>query len=244
MKHVLTFLFALVLLLSSPVRAAQDSLIKKFIEATAILYSQDNESNLHFACTATAFQKTDVGYLMLTAGHCIDKDANAYFVSWQENADMPFIRAQVLFRSDTSDLAVLGVVTTLDIPSLPIGDEKLLSEGDTVYNVACPTALSKQFFRGSVTSTTLAARESDGPTLGLELPAAPGSSGSAVVDPSQGAIVGVLIQIYPVKDVGGSIITAALPATDIKKALSDFKSGKPSKHDEELELIFGPAPKQ
>lgn len=245
MKTVLAFVVALALLFSVPARAAQDPLIKKYMSATALLFHQQGSGGLKFDCTATAYEKTDVGYLLATAAHCFEGNGPtaAAFVVFDEHSESPYIRAKLLFKDAQTDVAVLGIVTALDIPVIPLGDENLEQVGNEVYNVASPSAIGKVFFRGTISSLRLEPRVREDnmhASIGAQLTAQPGSSGSSVVSPTQGAIIGILVQVY--MEDSDVFLTAIVPVSDLKKAINDYKFGKPSAHDETLELIFGSAP--
>lgn len=199
-----------------------------------MLFVQDERAGLKFICTATAFEKTSTGYLFVTAGHCTedgDKDT-AYFVSLDPAAkDRPYIPAS-LYMQGHDDLAVLKVDTTEEIPTVALGDQKTLHAGSQIFNVASPQGLGKLLFFGYVSALEQARHTRDGaehPYLLMQMPAAPGSSGSAIFDNESGKIVGILIAVY-VSKFGGPVVTAATPVSCVTEELKQFR---------ERELLFG-----
>lgn len=223
--------------------APVESFTQVLYKATALVYHQDEDGNLQFICTATAFEKTDVGYWLSTAKHCIEgNEEDTYFVVFNEDAEKPYIKAKLLFEAPDADAAVLGIITVENIPIIRLGDEKLEVLGAPVVNMASPLGLGKLFFRGSIVARKLAKREqskSDTPDpMVLELPAAGGSSGSAIVSESQQAIIGILVQVYPVPNRGGIIITTAVPVSQLRQAIADFKAGKKKPTKEKPPVIL------
>lgn len=233
--RILSVLAIAALLLSpSAVHAskeAKQSFTQDFYNATAALYSQDFLGRTTFLCTATAFEKTATGYHLLTAKHCTASDPNAYFVVFDEDSLSPYHRATVLFEAGDADVAVLDVVTDLSVPVIPLGDEKLEAVGAPVINVAQPMNLGKLLFHGFIATKRLVPRmDDDQDSLGLQLPAAGGSSGSAIVSEGQHAIIGVLVSIFIPKN-GGSVLTVAVPVSQVRQAIQDFKDGKVTKRE-------------
>lgn len=201
----------------------------KLYQATALLYRRDKSGDLSFSCTATVFEKTDIGYWAVTARHCVKDDSTRYFLVFDEGADAPYVRADVLFISPDTDAAVLGLVTSQDLPVIPLGDERIEPIGAPIVNMASPSGLGKLFFHGFIVSKKLVEREQNKSEIVdpivLQIPSAGGSSGSAVVSESQKAIVGILVAIY-IPQNGGVIATLAVPATQVSKNVADFKAGK------------------
>lgn len=204
---------------------------QRLYNATALLYQREAKGGLNFRCTATNFLKTDVGYYAVTAKHCVHSDEK-YFLVFDEDSDRPYIKADVLFTTDDTDVAVLGYFSKENLPVIPLGDEKLESIGSPVVNVSSPLGLGKLYFDGHIAAMTLRDRvQADGvpDPMVLQLPAAGGASGSAVCSPAQEAIIGIVVMIY-IPDNGGSIATTAVPVSQVKRALVEYvKESKETK---------------
>jgi S1-C subfamily serine protease len=209
-------------------------------KATALLYEQDTLGALTFNCTATAFEKTGTTYLALTAKHCVGNEGDAYFLVFDEDSDTPYVKAKLLFKAPDSDAAVFQFNSDVDMPVIRLGDEKLEALGAPVINMASPMGLGKLFFRGSIAALKLVRREqSTSDTkdpIVLELPAAGGSSGSAVCSEFQQAIIGVLVEIYIPKN-GGIIATTAVPVSQVREALKQFRAGTLKKEEPKVGLF-------
>lgn len=213
------------------------------VKATQGLYvSMDNGPR--FICTITMIQKTPTGYLGLTAKHCTGNEG-PYYIQFDANSDTPFHKA-VHVASGRNDVALFEISTTVDVPIIPIGVEDFNQIGDEVYNVGMPHNIGHLFFKGSIVELRGEHKGNDDLML-FELPAAGGSSGSAIVDPKQGAIIAVLTRIY-IPNNGGVIVTEGVPAKDIREMLKAYNSGvtyeESPEHESLLERLFGPAPKR
>jgi hypothetical protein len=194
--------------------------------ATLALYAQI-EGQTRFICTLTLIQaQASGGYIGLTAKHCTTiANVDTYFVRVQNDDDRPFVRAQFLLAGQY-DCALFKVNLPAGLPVIPVGVDNTLSLGDEVWNVGIPMNVGHLFFKGSVVEL----RGED--TLGkfsdrivFELPAAGGSSGSAIVDPKQGAIVAVLTHIL-IPSNGGVLVTLGTPAAHIREMLQAYNTGE------------------
>src|SRR5262245_39144775 len=67
---------ALFVLLPTLANAAETKpdLDTQAMKAVALLYRQSMMGSLLMACTTTAFEKTERGYLFVSAAHCVDDD--------------------------------------------------------------------------------------------------------------------------------------------------------------------------
>jgi S1-C subfamily serine protease len=137
-----------------------------FYPATALLYSQSDGGDYRMLCTATAIEKTDKGYVFVTAAHCAcDDDTEAktvspsetfFYLTADESNHKDFMKADLTgcgYRHAGDDFAIFDVETKQTFPVVPLGeDPKTL---DPIVNVASPLGLGKQAFIGSVSSSTL-----------------------------------------------------------------------------------------
>lgn len=159
-------------------------------------------------CTATAFERGEVTRF-LTAAHCITVDDSEpgkkkvtempLFLSKDDKDTKEYIRATVVEvgrKEKGYDYAILSA--PLNLPTIPFGNEKEEANHVEVYNVAAPAGLGLVSFRGNV-----ALKYIDRPLIHEEInwresmlvtvPAAGGSSGSAIVSKDTGKIIGILV---------------------------------------------------
>lgn len=218
----------------------------QMVKATQALYV-DEGNGPRFICTITMIQKTPTGYLGLTAKHCTGSaPGSLYFAQFDANSDTPFHKA-VHVASGRHDVALFEVSTDIDVPVIPVGIDDFNQIGDEVYNVGMPANIGHLFFKGSIVQLRGEHKAENDDYMLFELPAAGGSSGSAIVDPQQGAIIAVLTNIYIPRN-GGVIVTSGVPAKYIQEMLREYNSGVTYETDQEHEnlllRLFGPAPKR
>ncbi|VVB51632.1 Trypsin-like peptidase domain protein [uncultured archaeon] len=216
--------------ITPPAPTHASEFLQKLEKATNPLYA-DVDGNVRFICTATAIQKIPTGYIFLTARHCVaDPRLQGWFVVIDKKSDTPYIKATVLLAGDLyTDAALLQVNTLLDIPTVPLGDERLLSISSRVEYFGFPQNLGKFYFEGYVTSLKIGPPAYSDPQwngdLGLTIQIGPGSSGSALVDPQQEAIVGVVTGVTYSR-LGGPILSMATPVSKVRVLVSDYKAGR------------------
>jgi S1-C subfamily serine protease len=229
-----------------------EDLAKKLNAAVFPFYTQENSQKpIQFSCTITMYQKTDVGYLGVTASHCVsdeDDKAAKYFV--KIHGDL--ISAQLLaVDGETTDVAILGIATKEELGTMPLGDSSKLEQGEDIVYMGCPMGLGKLFFRGSVVETHIEDYEgsweaNDKDDILVQIPAAGGSSGSAIISQKQEAIVAILVAVVIPKN-GGVIVTVAVPVKAVQELIHLYQSGasispKDPEQENILNNIFGPPP--
>ncbi len=242
MKRIAALLFAFLLTIPLGVAAQHNKeLVEKAKKAVVLLYSQDESGGMRMRCTATAFEKSEVGYLLISAAHCIgddnvEKERAAsptdipFFVTFDEtDVIKKFYPVHVKFvgyQHRGEDFAVFEVKTTEVWTTIPLGDEKKETEGSTFINVASPLGLGKQVMYGTISNLFLDRPFLSGNinwkgTLVLQIPGVQGgSSGSALVADDQEAIVGFLVG-----SIGDGTIVA-IPVSRfiaVKKAVAEKK---------------------
>jgi hypothetical protein len=203
--------------------------------ATALLYSQDESGGMKMRCTATSIEKTEKGYVFVTAAHCGCQDNTErkqtspektfFYITADEPQSKTFIKAEVTgcgYRHRGDDFMLLEVESKEVFPVVALGDDPVVLE--PVINVASPLGLGKQVFSGSVSGASLnrPVVEDDinwtGAVLLQMFGVDGGSSGSSVVCLDQQAICA-----FVVGSVDKSTITA-MPVSRLKtlrKALAD-----------------------
>ena len=190
---------------------------KKLEKATFALYVKqyNDETVPRFTCTAIAYQKIKGGYLLLSAGHCIDnRDDAAFFVRTDVDDSLPFLPVTVVkydFDKD-NDFSILELDTKLSFPTIQLGSEDELAIGDKIENISFALGVAKQFNNGYVASEVLkdndASKQSDKLLVGhflVEVDGAGGSSGSAIVSKRSHHVVGVLTTGFPDAQIGMGI---------------------------------------
>lgn len=235
---------------TEPIKTRTPEFLPNLMKAVNSFYVRTSDGSIRFACTVTNIQKVDKGYLALTAKHCVD-GSQEYFISIDAESNTPFYRAEKVLVGIDADFAVVSYNPGSEQPVIPIGTNKLTSVGDAVLYIGEPMNLDKILFHGYIAQQRVAKSiQGNGWTynIGLQIPAAGGSSGSAIIDPKQEAIIAVLTTIVIPRN-GGSILTTAVPVSEIRQALRDYNNGRhrPSSynadHENLLERLFGPAPR-
>jgi hypothetical protein len=212
MKFLLVLVSLLVLSLSAQAQTstAHQQFVQNVYDSVALLYGQDEAGGMKMRCTATAYEQLadKTGYRFVSAAHCVegktDKEQKAqkYYITTDELGDKTFLNATLIEAGDKTvgdDFAIFEVKTQKSFFVTPLGDSKTLRVGDKVINVASPFGLGKQYFEGYVSEVELDRPPLDvGPVtwtdvMLIEVGAAGGSSGSAIVSEEQHAIVGFLV---------------------------------------------------
>jgi hypothetical protein len=168
-------------------------------------------------CTAHAFQKTDNGYLLLTAAHCVITEHKGLFAYDEPAADgmlsvaygnpgdnRPLIPVTIKMIGNWRegwDIAVLNMDTKIVLPVIPLGDDTKLEMGDRLVSVSAPMGGQvKYWYEGYMSAN----RNQIDPSLGrtirswrysifVEIPGYSGSSGAAVISVDQQAIIGIFV---------------------------------------------------
>jgi hypothetical protein len=171
-------------------------------DATFALYVKDDVSPARFECTATAFQRVDGGYYLLTAGHCIEQAPDAqYSVSEQIGMPREEVRVVKYFRDDLLDFAVIQFLTPKKYPVIPLGRDQVV--GVQIMNPNFSFGLVKQVSIGMFSSVQMShvqdCESCEGKSL-VQIFGGPGASGSAVI--ANGKIVAVVTALLEDMNVG------------------------------------------
>lgn len=220
-----------------------DQFEKNVYAAVALFYAQTEDGTFKQLCTATAFERSGKTYKFITAAHCVAEDnvlrervevvRVRFLTTFDEEGEKGIVPVKLLavgYQCNGDDLAVFEVQLKKEIPVIPLAAKNAI-RGEHIVNVASPLGLGKQLFRGYVSSSKLdrpmiserAGINWDGATL-LDISVGPGSSGSAVVSPKQGGIVGILVGT-----IGGRSSTfnvVAIPVEQFHKFWNAAKAGK------------------
>jgi len=194
----------------SPVAAAQqktETFLQDAYRATVILHEPVG-AEMNSTCTASVFEKTAGGYLLLTASHCVvERDAHGSLVPISTpvfaevdgvSEKLPVSVLAIGQRFTGDDLAVLSISTSANLPVIPFGITGLVRLGDELVNIAAPGDLGRVLYRCSLSATkpqgVLGATAFAWPDVVLiQGPVGSGSSGSPVFSESQQGIVGMVV---------------------------------------------------
>ena len=181
-------------------------------DSVALVFIQAEDGGMIMQCSATAYDKKDGETLYLTAAHCVTKvnekgddevmgDDAPLFLSADELNVKKYVRAKLVEvgkRAKGYDYAILSA--KLDLPTVPLGDERLEPPHTDVYTVGAPTGIGKAYDKG-----VLSMRYIDRPmyledakinwagTMLVRIQTEGGSSGSAIVSATTNTIIGVLV---------------------------------------------------
>lgn len=226
--------FFLVLLASGPLNGAAQQEVK----AVALLYAQSMMGNLQMLCTTTAFEKSEKGYLFVTAAHCVGDDREnkaadpslvTFYITFDDPTNKTFYQAMIKgvgYQHRGDDFAYFEVVTKDVLPFIPLGDEKAEQVGGAITNVSSPFGLGRQLFHGEISSLRLdrpviveSVNWRDAVMLQIVGPG-PGSSGSAIVSQDQHKIIAFLVGTIGVNNV------VAIPVSRFKEFRASVEKEK------------------
>ncbi len=150
-------------------------------------------------CTATAVQGFKGERVLLTAGHCargLKNDSNVFAYDVNSHARYPVRLLESKFKwSDTVDYAVFGYTTAAIPETSVLTTTTVPNVGDPVTTTEGPLGFMPIFVRGYYAGRVYFADDPHNEVNGMywiQLPAAPGSSGSPVFD-SRGRVWGILV---------------------------------------------------
>jgi len=178
--------------------------IAKVYAASFALYGQQ-KGDIRFLCTATIYAKIPGGYLLLSAGHCIEGNPEDIVYSVAENFGQPRQSVKVIKwlrdKSTNIDFAVLELKTDKEYPVLSLDIPMTAGVGDEIIAVDFGNGLGKQYSRGTITSRIIKHMETetdcdicmDNFYYGMIGGMGPGSSGAALVSLKTGKIVGLAV---------------------------------------------------
>ena len=176
------------------------------MDATFALYGQrdDPTTKKHyqpFLCTAFIFQKDATGYLLLSAGHCIEGSPvdSTFAVAEQMGGELHSVTPVSARKESVDDYVVFHWTTDRVYPVLQLGDEITESIGSAEINPNFSFGVVKQLAHGVISSDLI-----DKPDIIsdcdvcvgrfiLEEMAGGGASGSPVISATTHKVIGVLV---------------------------------------------------
>jgi hypothetical protein len=189
----------------TPIQDAQ-GFDKTAMDATFAIFGEyDNpKTKKHeepFVCTGFIFQADATGYLIMSAGHCVDKDPADSTYSVAEQIGSPTMPVECVFArlvqgKDYGDVSIFHLTTTKKYPVLELGDESSEHLGSEIINPNFALGLSKQLAKGQIVSEPIGGLESCDMCQGqfiLHETAGRGASGSPVISAVTHKVVGILV---------------------------------------------------
>ena len=192
---------------------------RKVYDSTLALYlTIGNQSR--FACTTWPYQKTKTGYVLISAGHCVIKAVASYRgigFAVSETIGGPLIAVRPLkatyeIKDDYIDWSMFDFVTDKTYTVLQF-ETKGYRIGDKVLSVNFSRGLGKQVSHGEVASEVLGVSELcievHNPACGagflVQLYAAVGSSGGAVISEKTHKVLGIHVFGFSGDTVGQAV---------------------------------------
>jgi len=194
----LLFLFASLSVSASSLQTPR-GFAGKLWAGTLALYGT-RHGQTHFLCTTEPFEQISGGYHLMSAGHCVqDTPADLQFsVSDEIGGTRTPVTMIKAYEGDGLDFSEFELKTDRRYPVMDLGDESDLAVGDSVINPNFSSGLAKQLSVGFVSSnilieTTNCSLDDCAGRFIVQLTAAPGASGSAIVSARTHKIVGLLV---------------------------------------------------
>ena len=150
-----------------------------------------------FLCTVTAYKKVKGGYLLIGAGHCTSANDGLpsdmkYFVSEDIGSKSSPIQLLATELTEEHDCAIYFFPTKNKYPTIPLGDERGLSVGDTTVDANFSLGVTKMVSPGIIVSKEGTGRLPKGYFLVQQFDSH-GASGSAIVSEKTHKIIGLVI---------------------------------------------------
>lgn len=191
-----------------------------YYPATVLLYAQNEQGDMKFRCTATAFERKDNmlshTYRFITASHCAADMAPLttaglmgqktlrtwFYVTTDDTQEKKFVKAKVLGvgkLADGNDFSVIEATMHETLPIVPLGVDSTHTYGESLFNVSVPLGTGKQVLLGRITAPKINRPIEEGDfswseAIMVQIPGTNGgSSGSSIVCATQRAICGVFV---------------------------------------------------
>jgi len=209
MKRILALVLIVILagcsVAAGPIRPPQ-GFEGRLWGSTLALYGTKDKST-HFLCTAEPIEKTKDGYILLSAGHCVQEvPADVQFsVADEIGGKLTPVTVVKAYDGDGLDFSIFRLTTTENYTPFDLGTEDGLRVGDRVLNPNFALGLGKQFSHGVISSQGLSVNPMCDFCAGLFIVqggGGPGSSGSAVISEKTHKVIGILIAGAPMGNTG------------------------------------------
>lgn len=233
MRYIALMILILALLLGSSTPAGVQEakgFNKTALDSTFVLYGRMIDPQTKkviaepFVCSAFAYERDATGYLLLSAGHCIDGTPVSATFTVSENLateKFPVTIVSARYAGDAGDSAedytVFHLTTSKEYPVLALGDESDESVGNETLNPNFAFGITKHLTHGVIVSQEID-HPVDCPCRGTFLVhefAGAGASGSPVISMATHKVIGILV---------GSVITDGFtvePISLVKHAMTE-----------------------
>jgi Trypsin-like peptidase domain len=175
---------------------------KQVMDATFVLYGQRDDPISHkhyqpFLCTAFIFQQDATGYLLMSAGHCVDGSPvdGTFAVAEQMGGPVTAVTAVSARLTAVDDYAVFHLTTTKKYPVLELGDDAQSYVGEETINPNFAFGLVKQVAHGVISSQVITVPDECSlcaNQFAIHEQAGPGASGSPVISATTHKVIGLL----------------------------------------------------
>lgn len=175
---------------------------KTAMDATFALYNRyldsDKKVYMPFRCTATIVQADETGYILLSAGHCVDNTLSDSTFAVSKVIGGPIYPVTVVSArlEGFDDYVLLHLKTTEKYPAIALGDESTEAVGNPIINAHFAYGIVEQLAHGEIASQKItdpvACRICAGDFVVHEF-AGSGASGSAVISATTHKIIGILV---------------------------------------------------
>ena len=181
-------------------------------KSTLVLYGQLEEKKAPI-CTATVFEQTSDGYLLLSAGHCVMSVPLEVTYSVADDLGQPLTPVKIVkaVRDEGTtniDFAVFELKTKKHYTVIPISKNPKERIGDKIVDVNFSEAWAKQVSEGKISSVPMGVvPECDicENNFMVQLYASSGASGSAIVSEKTHEIIGLLVGGEPDANIGAIV---------------------------------------
>jgi V8-like Glu-specific endopeptidase len=196
-------------------------------DSVALLFQQAEDGGMAFMCTATAYDVDGKNTLFLSAAHCVTRKdekgddiiiEDPIFLSADDRDAKNYVRAKLVEvgkKAKGYDYAILSA--PLQMPVIPLGDEKTEPAHTSVYTVGAPTGIGKAYDVGVLSmkfiDRPIYVEDSKINWAGcmlVRVQTEGGSSGSAIVSGTTHTIIGVLVGHK-------ASLTIAVPVSRVKE---------------------------
>ena len=180
------------------------SAIESIAPSVGALYSQEENGDIKFLCSATAVGREDDKTVILTANHCLRKGVS-YLINFGDNRmrsllvwkiphyQVNEIKYPKVYNEPNTDMS-LFLMDGTDVPIVEMETApQTVKRGGKIITLGYPLGVTKISYEGIVAGyfDRLGSRMYN--YIMLQIFGAPGSSGSAVIDVERKKIIGVLV---------------------------------------------------
>lgn len=198
-KSLVVFFLSLLLILPSfaAINGPKNKLEKRAYDATFALYGQRG-SEIHFLCTAVAYEKINGGYHLLSAGHCVKDAPEGVEFGVAEKIGSPIVSIKVLkaeFNADF-DFSVFELKTSKIYPTVSLGTEQGVRIGDKVFSPNFTSGSVEHLSPGIVSSQDMSVSpvcDSCKDHFMVQLFEGGGASGAVVISRKTGRVIGIVV---------------------------------------------------